>query len=311
VARRPVARRPVARRPIALLTCALLATALLVGGCPTGPKRNPKVSKTRYKLGHDYFVRATKARNDAVRTRFINIALLELKKSLKADDTNHHAHFLIALLYIHKAQRALDDAHVHQCAAGEEAREYEKDADELMAKARKHLEKAFALRNRKDSRVALNLSTVALHFKKYARAEKYARLALTNIAYSTPHLARANIGRAQFERGQLKRASKNLKQAIFAEARFCAGHYWLGRVDFALKNYKQAATRFESALACCRKEKIAPIQEALLYRGLALMRLGNSAEALAVLTRCVKQAPTGCVAQRCRRSLKAVKGSSP
>jgi tetratricopeptide (TPR) repeat protein len=289
----------------------LVASALVAGGCPSGPKRNPKVSKTRYKLGHDYFVRATKARNPAARSRFINVALLELKKSIEADDSNHHAHFLIALLYIHKAQESLDDAHVQQCAGAEEAREYEREADELMGKARKHLLRAYKLRDRKDSRIALNLSTVALHFKKYARAERYARAALSNIAYSTPYLARANVGRAQFERGQYKRAAKNLKQAVFSERRFCAGHYWLGRVDFALKNFKQAARRFEAALACCRKEQIAPIQEALLYRGLALMRFGKSAEALAMLQQCVKQAPASCIAERCKRSLKAVKGSSP
>lgn len=295
---------------IALGYCLVVVSPFVLGGCPSRPVRNPKASATRYKLGHDYFRRALKAKSEAERSRFVNVSLLELQRSVKADDQNHHAHFLLGLLYLYKGKKTLDDAEILQCATGDARREFVADADKLMRLAQKHLKRAYDLRGGKDSRIALNLSTVALHFRRFEQAERYARVALSNIAYNTPHLARGNIGRSQFERGKLHKALKNLKQAVFSESRFCAGHYWLGRVLFALKKYVPAARRFGQALSCCDREHIAPIQEARLYRGLSLMRSGEAKQALVALQECVKQAPRSCVAARCKLSLRAVAGSS-
>lgn len=297
--------------PKRILGYGLVVTSIILAGCPDPHVRNPKASATRYKLGHDYFRRAMKAKNEMERSRFVNVSLLELQRSVKADGKNHYAHFLLGLLYLYKGKKILDEAETLQCATGAARKEFMTDADKLMRLAWTHLLRAYDLRGGKDSRIALNLSTVALHFRRFDQAERYARVALSRITYSTPHLARGNIGRSQFERGRLHKALKNLKQAVFSEPRFCAGHYWLGRVLFALKKYAPAARRFAQALACCEKEHIAPIQEARLYRGLSLMRIGHPKEALVVLQECVKQAPRSCAATRCKTSLTAVVGSKP
>ena len=111
--------------------------------------------------------------------------------------------------------------------------------------------------------------------------------------------------------GKLLRAAKNPKQAVFSERRFCPGHYWLGRVEFAQKKYASAAKNFGKALECCVKEKLAPIQAALLYQGMALVRIGQQQQALAAFEKCVKQAPRSCVAVRCGKTLKTVSRSKP
>jgi tetratricopeptide (TPR) repeat protein len=208
---------------------------------------------------------------------------------------------------MYKGQKSVEEMDVFQCVKGAEAAAFRKDADSLMKKALDHFGRAYKLR--KDSRIALNLSTVHLYFKRYAEAESFARCALSDIAYQTPHLARSNIGRAQFHRGRLVGALRNLKQAVFREVRFCPGHYWLGRVVFAQKKYASAAKIFGKALECCVKEKIAPIQAALLYHGMSLARIGKRQEALAALEKCVKQAPKSCIAARCKKSLKTASGS--
>ncbi|MDY0002369.1 MAG: hypothetical protein RBU30_13820, partial [Polyangia bacterium] len=174
-----------------------------------------------------------KAKSDDERLRYANVALVELRKSLKADPENQEAHSLISLLYLWKAQKAIEETEVAQCLQGKEGEEYRKETDALMRRSLVHLQRAYSLKEEKDSRVALNLSTVSLYFKDYQATERFARKALGDIAYGTPHLARSNIGRAQLERGENHKALKNLKQAVFAEPRFCPGHYWLGRVEFA------------------------------------------------------------------------------
>jgi type IV pilus assembly protein PilF len=287
------------------------ALTLALVGCPNTPTRNPKASMTYFKLGHDYFNRALKSGNSPGRDRYVNVALVELRKSISNDDQNHHAHFLIALIYMYKGQRSVEEREVLQCLRGPEAATYRKEADDLMSKALRHFQSAHRLRKQKDSRVALNLSTVLLYFKRYTEAEAHARLALSDIAYQTPFLARSNIGRAQFHRGRLVGALGNLKQATFREPRFCPGHYWLGRVEFAQKKYASAAKTFGKALECCVKEKIAPIQAALLYHGMSLARIGKRQEALAAFEKCVKQASKSCVAERCSRNLKTASGSTP
>lgn len=284
---------------------------LALAGCPNTPKRNPKASMTYFKLGHDYFNRALKSGSTAARDRFLNVALLELRKSLKNNDKNDHAQFLIALIYMYKGQKTVEEMEVLRCVKGREAASYRKEADELMGKALVHLQRSFKLRKEKDPRIALNLSTLQLYFKRYTKAEALARKALSDIAYQTPYMARSNIGRAQFHRGRLVGALGNLKQAVFREPRFCPGHYWLGRVKFAQKKYASAAKNFGKALECCVKEKIAPIQAALLYHGMSMARIGKRQQALAALQKCVKQAPKSCVAARCSHNLKTASGSKP
>ncbi len=266
---------------------------------------------TYFKLGHDYFKRALRSSNAAGRNRYVNVALVELRKSLRKDPRNHHAHFLVALIYMYKGQRSVEEMEVLQCVKGPEARTYRKEAHGLMGQALHHFRRAYELRKSTDSRIALNLSSVLLYFKRYAEAESLARKALSDIAYQTPYLARSNIGRAQLNRGRLVSALRNLKQAVFREPRFCPGHYWLGRVVFAQKEYASAAKHFQQALRCCRREKIAPIQAALLYLGMALARVGKRPEALAVFGKCVKQAPRSCVARRCSRNIETASGRKP
>ncbi len=298
---------------MSLLAVGLLVAGALVAlaGCPTTQTRNPKASMTYFKLGHDYFRRALKSGNGAARDRYVNVSLVELRRSLKHDHMNSHSHFLIAMVFMYKGQKSIEEMEVLQCAKGAESATYRKDADRLMGKALDHLQRAYKLRKRKDSRIALNLSTVQLYFKRYTEAETLARAALSDIAYNTPYMARNNIGRAQFHRGRLMGALGNLKQAVFREPRFCPGHYWLGRVRFAQKKFAAAAKNFGKALECCVKEKIAPIQAALLYHGMALARIGKREDALAALEKCVKQAPKSCVAVRCSRNLKTASGSKP
>lgn len=293
------------------MLAALIGGVLVLAGCPNGPQRNPRASQTQYQLGFDYFGRARKAQRIAVRERFLNISLLETQKALRLDPQNHDAHFLISLIYMYRAQRAIEEVEVLQCLSGNSESRHRKEINGLMRKAKQHLLRAFDLSKRKDSRIALNLSTVYLHFHDFPKAEAYSRLALENIAYPTPHLARCNVGRALFQQGKHRRASKNLKQAVFSQPRFCPGYYWLGRVEFARKNFKEAMDRFERSLQCCSKEKVAPIQEAQLYLGLAALRTGQSDRGVAALKACVAQSPRSCVALRCRRNLQTAKGSSP
>jgi Tfp pilus assembly protein PilF len=282
---------------------------LVVPGCPTAPVRNPALASTQLKLGQDYFNRALGADTAETRERYLMVALSELRKAVKADDENREAQFLLGLLYLYKGQKVIEDTELLQCVTGAEASEFHRETTKWMRLSQRHFQRVMALRKDRDSATALNLSTLYLHFKDYAKAESFARRALEDIGYPTPHLARNNIGRAQFEQGHFLRALKNLKHAVFSQRRFCPGFYWLGRVEWALNKYQEAIEAFKKSLECCREEKVAPIQEAQLYLGLAYLKIGQHANATPALEQCVKLAPKSCVARQCAMNLKT--GSKP
>lgn len=290
---------------------ALGAALYLIGlpGCPTAPVRNPALAGTQLKLGQDYFSRALAAGSGETRERYLMVALAELRKAVKADDENREAQFLLGLLYLYKGQKVIEETELLQCVTGGEGSEFRRETDQWMRLSLKHFQRVMVLRKDRDSATALNLSTVYLHFKEYAKAESFARRALEDIAYPTPHLARNNIGRAQFEQGHFLRALKNLKHAVFSQRRFCPGYYWLGRVEWALNKYQEAIEAFKKSLECCQEEKVAPIQEAQLYLGLAYLKVGQHANATPALEQCVKLAPRSCVARQCAMNLKT--GSKP
>jgi tetratricopeptide (TPR) repeat protein len=212
-------------------------------------------------------------------------------------------------VYLYKGQKTIEETEILQCVQGGEASEFRRETDKWMRLSLKHFLRVMVLRKERDSATSLNLSTLYLHFKEYAKAESYARRALEDITYPTPHLARNNIGRAQFEQGKHLGALKNLKHAVFSQRRFCPGFYWLGRVQWALNNYQEAIEGFKKSLECCREEKVAPILEAHYYLGLAYLKIGQHANATPALEQCVKLAPKSCVARQCAMNLRT--GSKP
>ena len=80
------------------------------------------------------------------RDRYVNVALGELRRALKNNDKNDHAHFLFALVFMYKGQRSAEERDVLQCLRGPESDSYRKEANGLMTKALEHLRIAFKLR---------------------------------------------------------------------------------------------------------------------------------------------------------------------
>ena len=286
------------------------ALMMLVSGCPTGTKRNPRLSKKLYWLGRNYYERAAKAKTAPAKSKFLEEALVQLKKSVKHDKKNYLSRNLLGYLYLQKADQELGITEVGQCLRGEEGKENRKNAELLFRKAREHFQAVVKLEP-KCTNSLLGLTNVAMYFKEYEKAIGYARKVINTLleggvkaSCSSPGdkaVAWANIGWAHFNLGSKVRASKNLRQALFLAPKFYLAHYWLGRVLYAQSRYEEALKEFEMTV----KEFGLP-QSAHQYLGLTKLKMGRKQGARRAFLLCVKVAPNSCTAKECRRYLKVM-----
>ncbi len=75
-----------------------------------------------------------------------------------------------------------------------------------------------------------NMGIVLLATGQYDAAISAFEAALSNILYSTPHLAEGNMGWAYYKLGEVARARAHIEAAVAAQPRFCRGYEWLARI---------------------------------------------------------------------------------
>jgi Tfp pilus assembly protein PilF len=258
----------------------------LVGLCACVTAHNPALSQQRFLLGADLY---TKNR--------LRPATEELLKAVEADPNNADAHNLLGLIFLRQGVEDTDLAERVQCLGPDEAATVKAQVEDKFRKA----ESSFyeALRSRPAfSEAHNNLAVVSIELKKYDLAIEHAQLALRDILYKEPHIALGNLGWAYYLRNRdWVRASKELRQAVFHEPRFCVGHYRLGRVLFERGQYDDAAEELDKVA----KDASCPIQEAHQLLGMAHVKRHQAVAAAAAFQACVGLAPRSCVAKECRR----------
>lgn len=273
---------------------AIALGAMALAACAAQPARNSSLSQAHFRLGADYFGK-----------RAPQAAKSELLRAVHYDDENQEAHYLLGVLFLAEGIHALNYGEQGRCLTGAAAGEQRQAADEAFGLAGKYLRRSVELARREqrtDSEALNALANVELHFKRFDEAIRLCGEALDNVLFTAQHLALANRAWAEFERGDLPRAARDLRQALFHRSAFCLGHFRLGRVYLAQRRWAEAIDELKQAAG----DESCPIQEAAFYLGQAYAKQGSLDQAREQFAQCVARDPRGCVSFECRRHARAL-----
>ncbi len=235
--------------------------------------------------------------------RFLDAALLELKKAVIAYPGHTRAHFELGLIYLKKASALLDIAKRAQCLKGGDLKEKEEDAKGLLALARKHFIAA-ARDKQLTSKAHNNISAIEIHFGNGDAAIEQARKSVSDLVYQDSYVANTNIGWAHFTQKRFSKAIPYFRQALLIQSKYCLARYRLGRTYFALGKHPQAEQELIRTVR--QGPPCSSIQEAWLYLALSQIRLGKAKEAIFALSRCRLISSTSCVGEQCAHHLKVL-----
>jgi type IV pilus assembly protein PilF len=269
-----------------LITMGTCLALLLEPGCASRPKRDPEQSQIRYQLAAGYF-----------RDHRSEVAIEELQKALEADPENADAYNMLGIIALRQGHDYVAQLEVASCLKGRDAELVRGDARTKFTDAAKNLRKAVELRP--DFPEAWNnLSVAELQLQAWDLAIEAARNALKYATYSTPEIARANLGWAYYQKKNLEDAWKELHEAVSRAPGFCVGRYRLAKVYLDRGDTDQAGDALAPVLSDVKR---CPIQEAQLLGGLLSERKRDPGAARELFQRCVDMAPRSCAADECRR----------
>jgi tetratricopeptide (TPR) repeat protein len=140
---------------------------------------------------------------------------------------------------------------------------------------------------------------VDLFFHESDHAIAHADAALEERFYTDRYSALSNLGWAYYYKGDLIRATTELRQAVLINAEYCVGRYRLAQVYLESGLPEQA---LEQALAVVDNARC-PIQDAYRIVGAANLRLGQVDPARQAFETCVSMAPRSCLADDCAKFL--------
>jgi Tfp pilus assembly protein PilF len=230
--------------------------------------------------------------------KYLNAALVELKKAVMVDPKHFPAQFELALIYLKKASSMMDLTKRTQCMSGDFLKEKTEDTAALLGKSKLHF--LFSTKNEKlASKSFNNIASIEIYFTNYDNAIAYGKKALKDLIYQEGYVANSNIGWALFFKKEYKTAVSYFKQALLLQPKYCLARYRLGRVYFESELYQlsnKALSRTISQGPPCSN-----IQEAWLYLGLTQMKLNQIKKAEYTFSRCVELAPSSCIALKCKK----------
>jgi Tfp pilus assembly protein PilF len=258
---------------------------LPAGGCVTRSKRDPEQSQVLYELGAKYYA-----------NRRVEAAIEELHKALKADPENADAYNMLGIIALKQGHDYLQQLESSACLKGRDAEVVRVDALQKFRQAEESFRKAVAVRAEFSS-AWNNLSVAALQLEEWDQAITAARNALKDPTYADPHVARANLGWAFYQKKDLLNAWKELHESVSQTPGFCVGRYRLAKVYLDRAEIDSAAEEVDAVIA----NNKCPIQEAFLLGGLIHQRRKERDQARALFERCADLAPRSCMATDCRR----------
>jgi len=164
------------------------------------------------------------------------------------------------------------------------------------AEAERDYRKALALKA-DFSEAHNNLGQLLARRGQHAQAVEQFDLALSNMYYREPFVARCNKGQALFAMGRRDEGLEQLRVCTSQNPRYCAGHRALGVAQLDAGRTKEALGALQRYVDTCEKEPDAHFQ-----LGLGLLRTGDAAGARAAFERCEALAGTSELGTECRRS---------
>ena len=265
----------------------MLALALVLSSCYScgGKKVDTKKSYNRLELAKAFLGKHQ-----------LEAAEQEASKSLTYSPKNEEAHLVLGLVdYLHGVDtfRLIE---VDDCLTGIDAQALREEFDGHLLAADKHFTRALELAPDYGEALA-NRGSVAIQLGDFSAAVTHLTTALglperlQNIG-----LTRCNLGWAYFQKGDLVKAAKHLRQCEQFQPNMCVATYRMARVYFARKEWEKALEKLEKVTS-----ESCPIQEAHLYLMKTHIEMGapESVPPHSV-EQCVETAPKSCVATQCR-----------
>jgi Tfp pilus assembly protein PilF len=123
-------------------------------------------------------------------------------------------------------------------------------------------------------------------------------LALANMLYKEPYVARVNKGLALYRSGRREEGVAELRAALAGAPTFCKGRRELGRVLLEEGKLREALDELGAYARWCER-----VPDAHLQLGLARMRAGDVAGAREAFERCRDLGSATVEGEECRRSL--------
>ena len=158
-----------------------------------------------------------------------------------------------------------------------------------------HYQRAIEL-DKQFSEAHVNLGNVYLSMGEYPKAIAEYEVALNDMRYATPYIAEANLGWAEYKRGNTEKAIDSIKSAITVNPKFCLGYRNLGQIYEDTGRLEDACTQFSHYREQC------PDSADAYYRdGLCLAKLGRNDEARELFAQCEGKAPIGDLKDDCHR----------
>lgn len=144
--------------------------------------------------------------------------------------------------------------------------------------------------------VLVNLGNVYLDLGDYEKAIAQYEKALNDMRYGTPYIAQANLGWAEYKRGNVDKAVDALKSAVTLNPRFCLGYRNLGQIYEDTGKTVEACEQYGRYLEQCPE-----VAEAYYRSGVCEAKLGKNAEARDLFAQCEGKAPVGQLKDDCHR----------
>ncbi|MBX5480927.1 MAG: social motility TPR repeat lipoprotein Tgl [Myxococcaceae bacterium] len=145
-----------------------------------------------------------------------------------------------------------------------------------------------------DARV--NLGNLYLDQNDYAKAIELYEQALNDMRYPTPYIARANLGWAEYKRGNVDQAIDAIRSAITLNPKFCLGYRNLGTIYDETGRTEKACEQFAHF-----REQCPDAAEAYYREALCVAKLGRVSDAKNLFAQCEAKAPVGDLKDNCHR----------
>ena len=224
----------------------------------------------------------------------------EARRALDYDNASEKARDILGLISIFRAQRNIRLIEFEDCLEGSVAGELRHEADELMRQAEREFAKAVELAPDQGN-AWQNRAVVAMYFHDWDRAVEYEEKALAHLqSLDSEVLARANLGWAYLQRGELPKAQTALLQSTQRDPNFCLGSYRLAEVQFQRGEYTDALGRLR--LFFGDPPKCPGLLQAVYLAGQAHLRLRDPDSAAKAFESCVAWAPKSCLARQCAKA---------
>ncbi|MBN2723880.1 MAG: tetratricopeptide repeat protein [Deltaproteobacteria bacterium] len=236
-------------------------------------------------------------RETAASRKYLDAALVELRKAIIADSSHVRAHFELGLIYLKKATTEIDMGTRVQCFQGDEKKESSDRWKDLLIKSRKHF--TFSARDKElKSSSYNNISAIDLYLEDWESALEHSKIAMSDLVYQETHVASSNVGWAYFNMKNYPRAISHLKQALISQKNFCLARYRLARIYYKMGRYDDSEREFDRTLK--QGPPCNGIQEAWLYGAMSKLKRGDAVVAKDYLRKCSIIAPQSCIAAQCR-----------